>query len=514
MTSARRQPNVLIITTDQHNPTCFGYAGHPLLRTPNFDSLAARGTNFTRAYVANPLCTPSRATMFTGLHTRGHRVRMNGTQLAYDVPTFTEALRQSGYRTHCVGKIHLRSSLTPTGVPLDEVDLHEFPEARDLWDSRRITKLPSPYYGFESTDFQMAQKPGGWGEFPAWLEREHPNEYPLFRDQVPLEPPSPAVDTYAGSFKWAMPAELHPIKWSADRSIDFLNSATKDKGPFLLWFSSQPPHVPLAPPAPYCYRYDPDDVPSPTREDGELDRLHPHFRQLYERKGINIDPYHAECAAHYYGLIEQIDDQVGRIMEALRRNGQDENTVVLVTADHGEALGDHWMWGKGPYHYDSVVRVPLLISWPGRFPAGQTYSGVVSLVDMAPTILDIAGVPIPEGNVPTEPVAHNAPPAWPGRSLVPVLEGSVDAHGGQVLIEDDQDSLGFRLRTLVTQRYRLTAYSGQTYGELFDFQEDPGELRNLWDDPGYKSIRDELRLALLAEIMNTDPALPRQTVGV
>ena len=187
-----RRPNFLIITTDQHNPTCFGYAGHPLVRTPNFDALAARGTNFTRAYVANPLCTPSRATMFTGLNTRGHRVRMNGIQLDYDVPTFTEALRQDGYRTHCVGKIHLRSSLIPKGIPLDEADPHEFPEARDLWNSGRITKLPSPYYGFESTDFQNAHRPrDGWGEFPAWLDREHPNEAHLFHDAVALGAPVP-----------------------------------------------------------------------------------------------------------------------------------------------------------------------------------------------------------------------------------------------------------------------------------------------------------------------------------
>ena len=130
--------------------------------------------------------------MFTGLHTRGHRVRMNGVQLGYDVPTFPEALRQNGYRTHCVGKIHLRSSLTPEGVPLDQVDPRQFPEARDLWMTGRVTKLPAPYYGFESTDFQNAHRPeDGWGEFPAWLDREHPDQAHLFHDAVPLEPPSP-----------------------------------------------------------------------------------------------------------------------------------------------------------------------------------------------------------------------------------------------------------------------------------------------------------------------------------
>ena len=185
-----------------------------------------------------------------------------------------------------------------------------------------------------------------------------------------------------------------------------------------------------------------------------------------------------------------------------------------MTADHGEALGDHGMWGKGPFHYDSVVRVPLLVSWPRRFLREQVHDDVVSLVDFAPTILDIAGVPVPEGHVPPTPVSPDAPPAWPGHSLVPVLEGRAGTGRNRALIEDDQDKLGFRVRTLVTQRYRLTAYSGQTYGELFDFQEDPGELRNLWDDPAHQSVRDELRLALLDEIMETDPALPRQMVPV
>ena len=453
--------------------------------------------------------------MFTGLHTTGHRVRMNGVQLGYDVPTFTESLRQGGYRTHCVGKIHLRSSLTPEGVPLEDVDPREFPEARDMWFSGRMTKLPSPYYGFESTDFQNAHRPeDGWGEFPAWLDREHPDQAHLFHDGVPLEPPTPAMDFYTRSFKWALPDELHPTAWCADRAMDFLDDAQEDERPFMLWFSSELPHVPLAPPAPWCYKYDPDDVAPPIFDEGEFDLIPPHHRRRYEREGVHIAPYRSECAAHYYGLIEMIDYQLGRILDALKRNGQEENTVILVTADHGEALGDHGMWGKGPFHYDSVVRVPLLVSWPGRFREGQVHDSVVSLVDFAPTILEIAGVPIPEGNAPPVPVSPDAPQPWPGHSLVPVLEGRDGAGRGRALIEDDQDKLGFRVRTLVTERYRLTAYSGRSYGELFDFREDPGELRNLWDDPAHRATRDELRLELLEEIMETQPALPRQTVNV
>ena len=521
MSAESRRPNFLIITDDQHNPSSFGYAGHPVVRTPNVDALAASGTSFSRAYVAHPLCTPSRATLFTGLTTRGHRVRMNGIQLKDDVPTFSEALRQSGYATHYSGKPHLRIS-DPEGAPIEELDPNEFAEARHMWHSGRVHHLPTPYYGFENVDFVNGHGHNSWGQYVNWLDREHPKEARLFHEATPLEPPSPAVNYYSSSYKWALPQELHPTSWIADRSIDFLNSVgrrkresnqarPKAREPFVLWTSFQDPHVPLAPPAPYCYNYDPADVPPPAKQEGEIDRLPPHFRDYYDRKDLDIAPHRPECAAHYYGLIEMIDDNIGRVMKALRDNGLEEDTVVLLTTDHGEALGDHGMWGKGPYHYDNVIRVPFIIRWPGHFEAGQTHDGVVSLIDFAPTILDIAEVPIPEGPKPREPVSPDELTPWPGRSRVPVLTGQEKPSGETALVEDDQDGLGFRLRTFVTDRYRLTAYSGQTYGELFDLQEDPQELRNLWDEPDHRAIRDELRLALLDKIMETDYPLPRRS---
>lgn len=184
-------------------------------------------------------------------------------------------------------------------------------------------------------------------------------------------------------------------------------------------------------------------------------------------------------------------------------NGLESNTVVILAADHGEALGDHGMWGKGPYHFDGVIRVPFLVSWPGFCNAGATHAGVVSLLDFAPTILDVAGVPIPEGERPTQPVGGFEPPPWPGQSLKPILTGTA-------LVEDDQDDLGLRLRTLVTERYRLTVYAGQTYGELFDLQADPNELHNRRHDPSSSVLRDELRCALLDKIIATDHVLPRR----
>ena len=520
---SENRPNFLIITTDQHNPTCLGYAGHPVVRTPHIDALAASGMVFSRAYVSNPLCTPSRVTLFTGLTTRGHRVRMNGIPLSYDVPTMPEALRKAGYQTHYAGKPHLRTSHTPAGMPLDQVDPHEFPEARDMWRSGRISKLPTPYYGFEEVRFVNGHGHGSWGEYVSWLDREHPGQAHLFHERTALVPPRPAADYYSMSYKWALPAELHPMTWTCERTIEYLNrygqakqaqtrSHDRSPKPFLLWCSIADPHVPLAPPEPYCYRYSPDEVPPPNRRVGEFEDLPPHIARIYARptKGSDIDPHRNECAAHYYGLIEMIDDNVGAVLKALRENGLDQDTVVVFAADHGEALGDHGMWGKGPYHYDSVIRVPLILSWPGHVAAGATHDGVVSLLDIAPTLLDIAGVPIPEGPAPPQLVGTPQLPPWPGRSLLPVAKGEVSDSASGALVEDDQDDLGFRLRTLVTDRYRLTAYSGQTYGELFDLQEDPDEVHNLWDEAGHAGLRDELRVALLDRIISTDHALPRR----
>jgi arylsulfatase A-like enzyme len=222
------------------------------------------------------------------------------------------------------------------------------------------------------------------------------------------------------------------------------------------------------------------------------------------------DPFYAECAAHYFALIEMLDDQVGRVMDVLESTGLSENTVVLFLADHGEALGDHGMWSKGPYHFDSVIRVPFVVSSPARFAAGRSYDGVVSLVDIAPTILDLAGVPLPQGAHPPVPEAPDALSPWPGQSLLPLLTDEDTSTDGSCVVEMDEDYLGFKMRTLITQRYRLTAYSGKRYGELFDLKEDPDELHNLWDDKSRHRLRENLQGDLLHRIIETDISLPRQ----
>ena len=517
---SQSRPNLLIFITDQFHPRCLGYAGHPVIRTPNIDRLAASGMVFSRMYTNQPLCMPTRASLFTGLTPRGHRVRMNGIPLDPAIPTFTAALRQTGYHTHSCGKIHLSCSLPPTGADDEITAPGHYPRLKALWQEGRLHEMPHPYYGLESVDLCGGHGTSSWGEYVDWLKREHPSEAHLFLDAVPLEEPTPAFSLFnRKSFKWALPAELHPMAWIVDRTIDFLDAADEAR-PFCLMCSIQEPHSPFAPPKEYAYRFGPDQVPPPIGREGELDDLPPHFRAMVEtdittsgNKGQAMDrtaPYYAECAAHYYALIEMLDDQVGRAMDALHANGLADSTVVLFLADHGEALGDHGLWGKGPYHIDGVIRVPFFVSWPGHVEAGSTHGGVVSLLDFAPTILDMANVPTPLGPAPPQPEAPDAPPPWPGRSLLPVLTGTDTSTHSTALVEMDEDYLGLKMRTLVTRRYRLTCYSGQSYGELIDLEEDPDELHNLWHDPASRGLRDDLRLALLDKIMETDISVPRQ----
>ena len=521
MTDSARPPNVLLFITDQFHPGCLGYAGHPVVRTPHIDRLAASGMTFSRMYTPQPLCLPARASLFTGLSPRGHRVRMNGIPLDPTIPTVTGALSNAGYHTHCCGKIHLSVSVGPNGVPLESLDPRDFPECGALWRQGRIRDLPTPYYGIQTVDFVGGHGHGSFGDYTSWLDREHPRDAHLFHQRVAAEPPGPAFKLFNRQcYKWALPHELHPTRWIADRTIDYLRDPARREQPFCLMCSFPDPHSPFAAPEPYCHRYGPGDVPPPAGRDGEYDDLPPHFAKMYETPLVtsgnknepmkDTTPFRAQCAAQYYGLIELIDDQVGRVMESLEASGLENDTLVLFLADHGEALGDHGMWGKGPYHFDSVIRVPFFARWPGRIEAGTTHEGVSSLLDIAPTILDISGVRIPDGGPPGDPEAPDAASPWPGRSLQPVLRGDDTNTDTVTVVEMDEDYLGFKMRTLVTRRYRLTCYSGQPHGELFDLEEDPDELHNLWNDRERRSLRDGLRLRLLDELMRTDPSTPRQ----
>jgi arylsulfatase A-like enzyme len=214
--------------------------------------------------------------------------------------------------------------------------------------------------------------------------------------------------------------------------------------------------------------------------------------------------------ARTYGMVSNLDANIGRVLDTLDDLGLRENTIIVVLSDHGDLMGDHWLQQKGPFHYQGLIRVPFIWSWPGHIDPGTVNTNVVSLLDFAPTILDLCSVPIPEGPRLAESFLPRELPPWPGHSLRPTLERHEIAIRDAALVEQDDDRLGMRLRTLVTDRYRLTWYAGQPYGELFDLQEDPRELNNLWAQAGHRPVREQLTAQLLDQSILDESRLPRK----
>ena len=289
--------------------------------------------------------------------------------------------------------------------------------------------------------------------------------------------------------------------------------------PFFLWCSVPDPHPPYSVAEPYYSMYDPADMPEPVRREGELDDLPPHYRQLYgdgvftagriAATRLDLDQ-ERRVAAVMCGMVTQFDTMVGRVMKKLRECGFAEDTVVVFMGDHGQMLGEHWMRGMPPTHLDGNVRVPSIWSWPARFVRGVVEEALVSHLDFAPTILDLAGVPIPEETVPPRPECERQCPPWPGRSMTPLLTGTAKRIQDSVIVENDADYLGMRQRTLITERHHVTCYIGESYGELFDLHEDPHQLHNLWDRPEVQSLKRDLQVRLMERFAETDLTLPRR----
>ena len=509
-----RRPNVLWLTTDQHRYDALGCAGNPVVRTPNLDRLAAEGVRFTRSYVVNPVCMPSRATMFTGRYPRVHGSWQVGVPLPEDELTLPALLGQRGYRTGVFGKLHLtnhhqmasddrpqqiESIHRNKNVPADEVD-------------RFWRGWHGPIYGFETAELalQHGNRCVGGGHYDVWLREHHPEALDLLEPSHALAPLTGALQ----SWKAAMPAELHYANWIADRTIEYLQQHRE--GPWFVSCSFPDPHHPMCPPAPYCDMYDPAAMPLTTPNRGELAAMPPHHQLYYEGRVSQVpyapggvagavagdyplrdlpEAHLREMMAHYYGLITLCDDAIGRVLAALDRLGLADDTVVLFNSDHGELMGDHGLVFKGPFHYEPMIRVPTILRWPGGgVPGGRTHDGIFSSVDIVPTLLEALDVPVPEGAQ--------------GISALPALRGEDGPRRDWALVEHREWAGGMQTKTLVTDRWKVTYYPGQPFGELFDLAADPREYENLWASPAHREQRDRMLLRLLELLCTTEDPLP------
>ena len=434
------RPNFLFIITDQHRADHVGFGGNPVLRTPNLDAIAARGTIFDRAFVSNPICSPNRSTIHTGRMPSVHGTRVNGISLDWNVETFVRRLRTSGYRTTHVGKSHLQTMGVPAELnPLrlaEPGDGEAVRQADRSWDGlehgRRFqapgrATFPEDFYGYENVDMVTRHGDMCSGHYLQWL-RERTD------DTDALRGPANALKRYAGwgeVYQTAVPVELYPTSYITARTVAEIEAASSEDRPFFIHCSYPDPHHPFTPPGDFAERYSPDEIPLPESFGNPHERSMPHIRGMIERRGTpgmavhgwspNDDQYRHAAAAEY-GMIELIDEGIGELMRALERGGVANETIVVFTSDHGDMFGDHGLMLKHALHYEGCTRVPLVIAHPD-FPAART-AQLASSIDLAPTILELAGAPEYHG--------------LQGTSLVPMLGEPATVVRESVLIEEDE----------------------------------------------------------------------------
>ncbi len=506
-----RPPNILLITSDQQHGSTLG-AVNDRIRTPALDRLCREGTRFDRAYCPNPTCSPTRASLITGQYPSRHGCWAIGTKLPEDVPTVGEALSRLGYGTTLVGKAHFQPlASTPAS---SSIECRPLLRDLDYW-----RQFKGDWYGFQQveTGRMHGHEAHAGQHYALWLEENGLAHWPEYFQRWPPDPKGKYCRShYADSCAaWDLPERFHHSHWVGERACAHMRRYADRGQPFFLWASFFDPHPPYVVPEPWASMYEPADMETtPRPADGLRDmplahRLtqerNPDFAAWNEPGGRNVHGFHSHlhapeamqaCMATYYGMTSLLDANVGRMLQVLDETGLAAGTLVVFTSDHGHFLGQHGLIAKGPFHYEDLIRVPMIVRQPGTVPPGRVSAALQSLVDYPSTFLAAAG-----GDVPS---------VMQGVSQWDVWRGAAAAAREWALVENRHNPTTVHLRTLVTDRYKLTVYRGSDDGELFDLEADPGETVNRFRDPGYAAVRARLAHRFLqAEMERESSPMPR-----
>jgi arylsulfatase A-like enzyme len=518
---------ILFVTTDQQRYDALGCNGGTIARTPVVDGLAAEGISYRRAYNQNTVCMPARCTMLTGQYVRTHGVVANGIALPTDAPSVAAYLHeQAGYRTALVGKAHFEPAFDPKG----------------RWEenARWMRGDTGPWRGFEHS-IQAAHVAAFRGRsiqhYGRWLEANHPEHLESF---APLLGAVPGGDTMAPETKHnRIPRGWYHTDWVADRTVEWLDSLAADDDWFC-WLSFPDPHHPWDPPEEEMHRVDWRSLDLPPGHPGSPDAIRAVLAQkpahwlawwegrflngeggpLVFRPGTLTDDQIREVNARVHVMNELIDEATGRVLAAIAARGWADDTDVIFTTDHGELQGDYGLLYKGPYHTDSLMRLPFV--WKPAPSAGVAPAEIhdpVGQVDLAPTFCAIAGI---------------EPAEWmQGRALPTTPDAGTHE---RALCEWDSQfpGVGMHMRSIVRDGWLCTTYEESTdgrpngleqvwgeqvldpcgihyegtEGELYRLDEDPHQFRNLWDDAGYQATKRDLVSDLYHSLPKERKVLP------
>jgi arylsulfatase len=444
--------NILLIIADQWRGDCLGIDGHPDVKTPVLDRLAATGTRFANAYTACPSCIPARAALYTGMSQERHGRVGYADGVTWNYPhTLAGELTKAGYQTQCCGKLHVHPPRNRVGY--EAVDLHD------------------GYLHYYRTATCR------------YCDNQHTSDDYLWALRSELGAAADVTDTGIDCNSWlARPwpydERLHPTTWATDRAIDFLRRREREK-PFFLTVSYVRPHPPFDAPAQYFDMYDPDKLTLPEYGDWEdRSRLDRGGRITDSDTGPADPALLARARQGYYACISQIDFQIGRLLEALYADSGGD-TLILFTSDHGEMLGDHCFFRKS-LPYEGSARIPLIISgsYKGK-PAPSVRCDVAELRDVMPTLLGAAGVAVPD--------------TCDGLNLLSPHAGREYIHG-----EHLNGQLGNHF--IVTNRDKYIWFSQTGREQYFDLDADPYERRDAINDPCCTERAAYLRAALIKEL--------------
>ena len=488
--STEKRPNILWYCTDQQRFDTIAALGNTHIRTPNLDRLVGEAATFTHAFCQSPICTPSRASFLTGMYPSALGVNGNGFRSFprhYAERLLPRVLHEAGYDCGLIGKLHLASAFL-----------------------RREERVNDGYDYFQySHDHKGGNERGN--EYVEWLKAQD-----IEPDTVLQRRGIASLDDYRSAARRnpgfgglreptaqadTVPPHLHQTHWCTEKAIEFIRRNREADKPWLLSVNPFDPHPPFDAPYEYYRRYDPATLPGAHFEASDL--------QLQARlaaAGIDFQTaaqepasmQHKKIQASYYAMIELLDAEFGRLLDYLDAAGLRQNTIVVFMSDHGEMLCDHGLLLKGCRFYEGLVRVPLMISWPGQIQP-RISAELVELIDVAPTLYDLIGLP--------------PPPYVQGRSLAAGLRGAAPASPPRDFVRTEHyAATNYPDKTHATmyrdRRWKLVVYHQKGICELYDLENDPWEHHDLSAEPAYAALKWDL---LCRSYDATVYAQPKQT---
>jgi len=437
LAASAKLPNIILITGDHLRWDHVAANGSPHMVTPNMDRLAKEGVSFTMAQTVGVACAPNRCSLFTGRYPSVHGVLRNGVKMPEEEVTLTHVLRDAGYYTGQMGKLHF------------------WPHAN------RNHREYHPPYGFHQ--MRLSDEPGCYDDaFGRWLDAQGPE----VRRKANVAMPGARGDFNYYTFEGD--ERTTHAHWVGSETVRFIEE-NKER-PFFVHAGFYAPHPPLNPPASMLELYKNRELPPRRFRADEATHAPPLLKGPLTRLAKTPEDTWTAYRRHFYAMVSNLDRNVGRILETVDKLGLAGNTIVALTSDHGDYLGDHNLNGKSSLPYDGAMRVPMLFRGPG-VPAGVSSGELCEMVDVMPTLMELLGLPQRKGNQ--------------GMSLLAAMKGG---KGKPVTYMESRQN-----RIIRTKKAKYTFW-GNDEECLFDLEKDPEEFRNIAGESSAKALLDEMRL--------------------